>query len=455
MKNTQANSDTQASFLNLSTIAQKNVHLSFDGADYSSDGGALLLCEVEKQLHLLDNMAAAISDERDQRYIKHKVYEMLLQRVSQIACGYEDANDCNTLRDDAIFKMIAGRLPESDEALASQPTQSRFENSITRRELYKLTEVFIENFINSYESEPDVIVLDFDDTADEVHGNQQLALFNGFYNEYCFMPLHIYEGLSGNLIATLLRPGKRMTGKQILSILKRLVNRLRQAWPDTIIIFRGDSHFASPHVFSWIEQQPNVSFVTGLSGNDILLNSIKHNLETAQKRYDDSGRNIKEFHSFSYQAGSWDKAQRVISKIEINEKGHNIRFITTDSENAKASVLYNEVYCARGKAELYIKEHKLGLKSDRTSCSSFLANQFRLYLHSAAYVLMHALRSNLLQGTQWARATFSTLRLRLFKIGAHVRELKTRIKIEFPTSCPVQNDLRRCFHIFSYLRSSA
>jgi hypothetical protein len=314
---------------------------------------------------------------------------MLLQRIGQIACGYEDANDCNSLRTDPIFKLFAGRAPETGRDLASQPTHSRFENSLTRRELYRLAEVFIENFINSYEDEPEVIVLDFDDTEDRVHGGQQLSLFNGFFNEYCFMPLHIYEGLSGKLISTILRPGKRMSGKQVLSILKRLIKRLRQIWPDTLILFRGDSHFSSPHVFSWIKQQRKLHYVTGLTGNQVLLKLIEHNIQKAQERYNDSGKSIKEFHSFSYQAGSWDGAQRVIAKIEINEKGRNIRFITTDLQDSRASVLYNEVYCARGKAELYIKEHKLYLKSDRTSCTSFWANQFRLFLHSAAYVLMH------------------------------------------------------------------
>jgi hypothetical protein len=230
---------------------------------------------------------------------------------------------------------------------------------------------------------------------------------------------------------------------------------LRQVWPNTLIIFRGDSHFSSPQVFRWIKKQRKVRFVTGLSGNSVLLKLIRHKIKKAKERYGAFGRKIKEFHSFYYQAGTWDEAQRVIAKIEINEKGQNVRFVTTDLQRAKTVALYSEIYCARGKAELYIKEHKLGLKSDRTSCTSFLANQFRLFLHSAAYVLLHTLRANLLQGTHWAKATFSTLRLRLLKISANVRELKTRIKIDFPASCPVKDELHRCFLIFDHLRSSA
>ncbi len=430
MKNKQAKISKQASFLSLLESGNTSVQLTFNGADTSSDGGALLLREVEKQLGLLQAMATNITDNRDARYTQHSVLEMLLQRVGQIACGYEDANDCNDLRNDPIFKLFAGRAPQTAKPLASQPTHSRFENAIPLCALYKLADVFIENFINSYENEPEVIVLDFDDTEDRVHGGQQLALFNGFHKEYCFMPLHIYEGLSGKLISTILRPGKRMGGKQVLPILKRLIKRLRQVWPNTIIIFRGDSHFSSPQVFQWIKKQRKVHFVTGLSGNSVLLKCIKHKIKKAKERYGAFGRKIKEFHSFYYQAGTWGEAQRVIAKIEINEKGQNIRFITTDLQSAKTVALYSEIYCARGKAELYIKEHKLDLKSDRTSCTSFLANQFRLFLHSAAYVLLHALRANLLQGTHWAKATFSTLRLRLLKISANVHELKTRIKNE-------------------------
>ena len=400
-------------------------------------------------------MSQAIIDQRDVRYTKHPIVDLLLQRVGQIACGYEDADDCDELRHDPVFKMFAGRPPQSGDDLASQPTQSRFENSIKQSHLYQLAHAFVDCFIQSYEKAPEVIVLDFDDTEDKVHGGQQLALFNGYFNNHCFMPLHIYEGLSGKLITTLLRPGKRCSGKEVISILKRLIKKLRQVWPDTLIIFRGDSHFASPEVFEWIESQDNVDFVTGLSGNEALQKLVRLVVTNAKKRYEELQTPIKLFHSFSYQAESWAKPYRVILKLEINEKGKNLRFIVTSLQAAKATVLYKDIYCARGKAEQYIKEHKLYLKSDRTSCSRFTANQFRLLLHSAAYVLMHALRANILQHTQWANATFETIRLRLFKIGTRVRELKTRIKVEFPASCPVKNDLTRYFRIFEVLRSSA
>ena len=455
MENLSKDTANQVPLFSIADIENKRVFFDFDGADVSSDGGILLLKEVDNQIGLVQAMAEAIDDERDQRYVQHEIMDLLLQRICQIAAGYEDANDCDTLRKDPVLKMVVGRLPQSGPDLASQPTHSRFENAIARKSLYKLGCAFVDAFIQSYEKAPDVIVLDFDDTEDKVHGGQQLGFFNGYFNQYCFLPLHIYEGLSGKLVATILRPGHRSSGEEVKRILERLVKKLREAWPNTLILFRGDSHFASPDVFSWIETQENMEFVTGLASNEMLQKMARPIVEKAKERYERLQTPIKLFYSFRYQARSWARPYRIILKLEINEKGKNLRFVVTSLEEAKASVLYNEIYCSRGKAEQYIKEHKLHLKSDRTSCSRFSANQFRLFLHSAAYVLMHALRSQILQHTQWANATFQTIRLRLFKIGTRVRELKTRIKVDFPASCPVKDDLVRSFLIFEVLRSSA
>ncbi|MCP4009471.1 MAG: IS1380 family transposase, partial [Proteobacteria bacterium] len=203
----------------------------------------------------------------DARYVRHALKDLLMQRIAQISCGYEDANDCDGLRNDPVFKILAGRYPEIGDALSSQPTMSRFENSILRTTLYRLATVFVDASVASYAAPPPVIVPDFDDTEDRVHGNQQLNLFNGYYGNHCFMPLHVYEGLSGKLIATILKPGKRSDGKQILSIVKRLVDCLHAEQPETLIIFRGDSHFAYPVVMNFIEATENVMYVTGLTGN--------------------------------------------------------------------------------------------------------------------------------------------------------------------------------------------
>ena len=436
----------------LPAIEHKKVTVDFNGPSQSSDGGVLLMSELSGEIKIIEQISGCITDVRDPRYTLHELYALLAQRIYQIALGYEDANDSDHLRHDPALKMALGVLPDSGKALASQPTITRLENAVSRRDLYRIGEVFLNTFIDSYESEPKIIVLDFDDTESTTYGDQQLSLFNNYYGDYCFMPLHVYEGLSGKLITTILKPGKRSTGQQVLSILKRLVNAMRQKWPNTIIVFRGDSHFCAPEIHQWIKSQENVHHVTGLSGNCKLYKQVEGKLKVARKLFEDTGRKTTLFHSFAYKAGSWSDYQRVVAKIEYGEKGPNIRFIVTDMYQAKAQVLFKEIYNARGRDELYIKEHKLYLKSDRTSCNRFEANQFRLFLHSAAYVLMHGLRENLLQTSQLAKATFQTIRLKLFKVGAHIREMRTKIKVHFPQSYPYQNILGQSFAILTYLR---
>ncbi len=429
----------------------KSVFVNFNGGNLSSDAGVLIIKEVDRQIGLIENMAKAIPDDRDQRYIAHAYLELLRQRVAQITCGYEDGNDCDYLRTDPSFKIFAERNPESDPALGSQPTMSRFENAISRKSLYRLAHVFVDSFVDSYEKEPKIIVLDFDDTADKTYGAQQITLFNGYIKDWCYMPLHVYEGLSGKLITTMLKSGKRSTAKQILSVLKRLVRRFREVWPHTIIIFRGDSHFASPEIMRWIDEQNNVMFVTGLTGYEPLQKEVAPLIERAKKIYQHKQDKVTLFHSFHYKAGTWPRYYRVIAKVEFSKKGANLRFVLTDMENAKAKALYQNVYCARGAAELNIKEHKLYLKSDRTSCHRFEANQFRLFLHSAAYVLLHAFRANILKHTKWAKASMETLQLRFLKIGAVVRELKTRILVDLPSSYPLKQEVMQSFQIFQLL----
>lgn len=439
--------------ISIGDIGDKPLIVNFEGGNISSDAGVLILREVEEQIGLIRSIAGVMPDNRDSRYVKHTLTDLLIQRVAQIACGYEDANDCNDLRNDPVFKMLAGRYPEIGDALASQPTMSRFENAVSRTTLYRLALVFADIFVASYDSPPPVIILDFDDTEDKVHGDQQLNLFNGYYGSRCYMPLHVYEGLSGKLITTILKPGKRSDGKQMLSIVKRMVSYLNEKWPETLIIFRGDSHFAYPEVMDYIEGTENTEYLTGLTGNSRLMKEADPLIKRAVKMYEENGNKVVLFHSFYYQAGSWDKARRVVVKVEVSELGKNIRFIVTSMEAAKATVLYQQIYCARGEDELYIKEHKLYLKSDRTSCHKFEANQFRLFLHSAAYVLIHTLKTEILRDTPFANASFETIQLRLLKVAARVRELKTRIKIELPTSFPLKNIVIRSFQIFNCLRS--
>ncbi len=437
--------------LQVSQVEDKPVFVDFEGGALSSDAGALFLREEENQINMVGAIADVIHDSRDSRYIKHTYQELLMQRVSQIASGNEDANDCDSLRDDPIFKMVANRLPETGDALGSQPTMSRFENTISRSTLYRIAKVFVDNFVKSYETQPDIVVLDFDDTEDKVHGHQQLALFNNYYEDYCYLPLHVYEGLSGKLITTILKPGKRSNGKQMLAIVKRIITQLRARWADTIIVFRGDGHFSYPEVMQWIDSQENVMYVLGLTGNSVLKEMVQPLTKQASALYKETQQKVCLFDSVLYRAKSWDVSRRVIVKVEVTSKGENVRFIVSDMEQAKAIELYQQIYCHRGIAELYIKDHKLYLKSDRTSCHTFEANQFRLFLHSAAYVLTHAFRDHALKHSQWANATMETIRLKFFKIGACVRELKTKVKVALPTSYPLKRILIRSLQLFENL----
>jgi hypothetical protein len=374
------------------SISGKKVQADFDGGEITSDAGVLLLKEAENHIGIIDSFARCIRDRRDQRYVKQEMKDILSQRIYQIAAGYEDANDANTLCSDPAFKMAVGRLPSTGKNLASQPTISRMENDARRSDLIRMAYALADQFISSYSSPPAIIVLDFDDTADKTHGMQQLSLFNTYYDSHCYLPLHIYEGISGRLIGTILRPGKRPTGKQIVSILKRLVKSIRLSWPKTIILFRGDSHFCAPEVLSYCDNN-GLLYGIGLSGNQALLPRVESLAAKARAIYEQSGIKVK---------------------------------------------LYDEL--------------QYHLKSDRTSCRSFTANQFRLFLHSAAYTLLHALRDNILKGTEFASAQFNTIQLKLLKIGARVREMKTRINLHFPSSFPCKSILYKAGAIFSFVR---
>ena len=439
--------------LNLFPIKGKNIELSFSGDRISSDGGLLLLRELDSQLNLLSSASNCIHDERDQRYIDHSVKELLRQRVFQIAAGYEDCNDCNDLREDMIFKMCAGRLPQSENDLASQPTMSRLENTVTKTDLFRLGKCLADVFISSYSEAPSVIILDCDDTNNDTYGQQELALFNNYYNEHCYMPIHIYEGLSGKLVTTILRPGRRNKQANIARLLQKLISYLRVKWPKTKIIVRGDSHFASQDFMDWTRIQPNVDFITGLAGNAILHELARVTIESAQREFNKYQKPVKRYHSFMYKAGSWENYQRVIVKVEVNSMGTNIRYIVTSLNDFRARDLYEKGYCARGSMELRIKDHKLYLKSDRSSCTKFTANQFRLFLHSMAYILIHTLQKQVLKGSEYANATMKTIQLKIIKTAAWVKEMKTKIKIELPQFCPTRNEQIKGFEMLMLLRT--
>jgi hypothetical protein len=439
--------------IELSKLSNKRVEIDFDGGRMTSDAGALFIREVERQIGIMKAVAGCIEDKRDQRYVKQEIESVIRQRVTQISCGYEDANDCNTLRNDPAIKMAAERDPVSGEPLASQPTVSRIENSISRKDLVRIGYALVDHFIATYEEEPRIIVLDFDDTEDTVHGAQQLSLFNAYYDEYCYQPLHVYEGLSGKLITTILRPGKRTTSKEVIAVLKRLIPLLQSVWKNTIIVFRGDSHFSGPETLQWLEDK-NILYVIGQSKNSVLEKLTQEKLAEARKLYKETKQKVRLFDTFEYKAKSWGKERKIVGKVEITKRGENLRYIVSNIEDAQPQQLYDVIYCARGNMENNIKDHKISLKSDRTSCHTFEANQFRLFLHSVAYILMYSLRDDVLKGTEFASAQFDTIRLRVLKIGAQVRELKTRIKLHFPAAYPLKPLLQKIGGIFKGVRLS-
>jgi len=426
--------------LHFASISSKEVRADFTGGQMTSDAGVLLLREMEKRVGIIRALSRAIRDNRHQSYVKHSLNGLLSQRIFQIVCGYEDANDSDALRVDPAFKAACEKLP-SEQELASQPTFSRLENSIQKTDLYRIADIFVESFIASYEQAPEAIILDLDDTDDPTHGAQQLQFFNGYYDEYCFLPLHIYEGISGKLITTILRPGKRLKGKEVVSIIKRIIKKIRHAWPKVGILVRGDSHFASPEAFTWCESN-DVQYIFGLTKNTILMTMAQPTLKQAKTLQSEKGGKVRLFKSFQYQARSWHRKIRVVLKAEITEQGENPRFVATSLETSRPSFIYEIAYCSRGRMENFIKDHKVALNSDRTSCHNFSANCFRLFLHSAAYVLMHTLREKALAGTDLAKAQFDTIRLRVLKIGAEVRELKTKLLFRLPASCPAKDLLK-------------
>lgn len=446
------NFETNQKTLDLFPIGDKKIELSYTGEQISSDGGLFLLREIEHQTGLINGISSCITDTRDSRYVDHSITELITQRVFQIAAGYEDCNDCNDLRGDMVLKTCAGRLPLTGSDLASQPTMSRLENAVGPKDLIRMGRYLLDAFISSYTSAPGVIVIDCDDTNNNTYGGQELTLFNNYYHDYCYMPLHIYEGLSGKLITTILKPGRRNKQNNVASLLKKIVLHLRKQWPDTMIIVRGDSHFASKDFMQWCEGQPPAGYITGLSGNKKLHQLAAVTIESAEREFKQYGKPVKRYHSFMYQAGGWETPQKVVVKVEVSTMGTNIRYVVTNLVHIRAKELYEKGYCARGAMELRIKEHKLYLKSDRSSCNSFYANQFRLFLHSIAYVLLHTMQKQLFKGTGYANATFKTIQNKIIKTAAWVKEMKTKIKVEFPKSCITKQLQVKSFEMLCLLR---
>ena len=430
----------------------------FEGGALSSDFGALLLRETELQCGLIARLTGAINDTRHPAYVEHPMQDLLMQRVLQVACGYEDANDSNTLRHDPMFKLAVGRQPLAvDNALAHASTFTRLEQALSRKDLYRLSEAFIAHFLASYAKPPAVIVLDLDHTEHRVYGQQELALFNGYYGAHCYLPLLIFEGLSGKLITALLRPGKPASGRENAAILRRVLSRLREHWPTTHIVVRGDMHFAQPELMRLVQADPHADFIFGLgAGHPTALRPLaepwmkeaRQALAIARDSASTHGQpgreRIRLYGEVDYRARSWkDLRCRVILKAEVNRAGDNPRFVVTSIDNACPETVYRDLYCPRGQDENFIKQLKNDLTADRMSGQGFLGNSLRLFYACAAYELVHALRMNTLQYTPLASAQPATLRNKLFKLAVRVVQYKDRVKLHLPSACPVKPWLSR------------
>ena len=388
----------------LPAVRRKKVTAGFDGGLISSDGGVVLLREAERRLRLAETLAGSMRDRRDPATVVHTLPAMLRFRMFAIACGYEDADDCDALRTDPLFKPAVGRAPESGRALCSQPTMSRLENAPSRIEVARMTAALVDLFCRSFPTPPAAITLDIDDTCDPGHGHQQLSLFHAHYDTHydtrydtrCFLPVHVYHVASGKPVAVLLRPGKTPSGAEIRTLLKHLVRRIRRHWPRTRLTFRGDSHYGRTEAMAWCEDN-GVDYIFGLAGNSVLHRLSYEVADDLRGRRAEAGAGrMRGFAAFACAARSWGRQRRVVARLEASARGFDARYIVTslggDARHPYEDIYCEDIYCARGQAENLIKLHKGQLASDRTSCQSPIANQFRRVLHTAAYWLMLALR---------------------------------------------------------------
>lgn len=440
------------------------IRADFDGGALSSDFGPMILAGIDRQIGLTYRLAQAFNDQRHASYTTHELHTLFAQRSYQIACAYVDGNDANALRTDPVFKLGLNRNPlDSTADLASAATFSRLENAASRKDIRRLAGAFVDQFIASYAKPPKLIVLDMDHSEDATHGQQELSFYNHHYRRYCYLPLFVFEGISGKFISAVLRPGKRPKGVENAMIIKRILKRLRAAWPKTQIILRGDGHFSNPELMQLAVDDPYTDFIFGMTGNSTLLgfaepfldrNHHQHEVrcENAHKAGAEVPLSTRSYHEMEYAAGSWPQPFRVILKAEVMTLGDNARFVVTSLDLPSPELLYRDLYCARGQDENFIKMIKNDLASDRTSSPNFLANHMRLFFSCAAYVLHHALRTEVLVHTELAQAQPATVILKLFKLAVRVVQYKDRIKLQLPTHCAVKSILHRVTEILYQIR---
>lgn len=436
--------DPTLPLLGLSPVSGKRLDAKFDGGKLSSDGGVLLLREIEQRLCVADRLAACIKDPRAPEQVTHSLADIIRFRLMMIASGYEDGNDASSLRVDPMFKMALDLAP-SDRALCSQPTISRLENLPDTRALLKMGRAMVDLYCDSFSTVPKRIVLDVDDTFDAVHGGQQLRLFNAHHDEYGFQPIVVFDD-QGRFITAVLRPAKRPKGTEIRGFLRRLMRAIRSHWPRTQVLLRGDSHYCCPEVIDWCRADGH-DFILGVAPTSTLRRHVTDLEASTKARFeaapvDGKKRRFKAFHDG---AKSWSRVEKIIARVEVGDQGADTRFVVTSLKKGSPRWLYEQVYCRRGQAENHIKSWKTHLAADRTSCSKATANQLRLFLHAGAYWLMWGLRTAMPKRSIWRTVQFDTLRLRLIKIAARVTELKTLIRIQWPTAYPDQQIFRIAF----------
>ena len=393
----------------MSKIKSRKLEINFNGGDISSDGGVLLLREADKKLGLTAELAKIFPDRRNQDLITHTVENMIRQRVYSIALGYEDLNDHNELRRCLAMQSAIG----TDEVMASSPTLCRLENNANRNFIVEAHKVIVDKFIESYKIPPKEIILDFDPTDDKIHGNQEGKAYHGYYKHDCFLPLYVF--CNNELLVSYLRPSNQDQAKHVWAILSLLVNRIRQSWPEVVIIFRADGGLCRHKMLDWCDKH-NVQYIVGMSQNNILNKMLEPLMQKAEVAYKETEEKQRLFIEFEYRAGSWNKSRKIIAKAEVTRLGRNPRYIVTNLAG-KAEHLYDDIYCHRGDMENRIKEQQLELFADRTSAHKWWANQMRFLLSSLSYTLVQYIRKNYLKGTELAKSQVNTIRLKIFKIG--------------------------------------
>ncbi len=428
----------------------KPIHACFDQDLASSDGGALLLKAADRRIGLTSAMGDCIWDRRQTGKVKHRLSELLAGRIFSIACGYPDANDSARLGHDPIHKMLIDRDPVNGLPLASQPTLSRFENTVTRSDLLSLGEVLAERVITRHrrrlKRQARLITLDLDVSHDPAHGQQQLSFFHGHYDTRCYLPLFAFMSFNNEpeqyLCAAVLRPGNVPDKRGVITLLRRLLPRIRQNFPKTRILIRLDGGFRAPEILNFLDEQPRLDYIVGYATNVVLEKHAFDALCQSWELWRQGDPCLKVYGECNYKSGSWPRSRRVIFKTEIlvhpgRDLKENLRFVVTNLKQSP-QWLYEKVYCARGDVENRIKELKVDLQIDRTSCTRFLANQLRVLMTAAAYVLMQELRLHLAR-TRARRFQVGTLREYFLKLGVRLVVSVRRVVLHLPRFYPFKN----------------